>query len=291
MDCIEICERFDDRLGVEAYAGIDASANGLQVGPGDSEVERNETSTQESGATASSEVERSEASTQRSGVTENREVEHVAVAVDAAVETIDRAREVGADLLVVHHGLFWGDGITSVTGKSRRRLAPLLEDDLALYAAHLPLDGHQDLGNAAGLADVLDLRNRAPFGDLGGEYVGQRGRLAATTAEELREHLAAELDTGDAPVRTLDFGPEEITDVAIVTGSGTDWIEEAARKGMDALVTGEGKQAAYHRAKECGLTVVLAGHYATETFGVEALGGLAAEWGLETTVIDCPTGL
>ncbi|WP_136687524.1 Nif3-like dinuclear metal center hexameric protein [Halorhabdus amylolytica] len=255
MDCAEICDRFDERLRVEDYADVDASENGLQVGPTD------------------------------------REVEHVAVAVDAAIETIDRARDVDADLLVVHHGLFWGDGLNRVTGESYRRLAPLFEGDLPLYAAHLPLDGHQDLGNAAGVADVLDLSNRAPFGELGGEYVGQRGRMPATTVESLRERLTAELDTDDAPVQTLDFGPAEITDVAVVTGSGTDWIEEAARKGMDALVTGEGKQQAYHRAKELGITVVLAGHYATETFGVGALAGLAEEWDLETTFLDCPTGL
>ena len=255
MNCAEISDRFDKRLDVEDYADIDASANGLQVGPTD------------------------------------HQVEHVAVAVDAAVETIDRARDVGADLLVVHHGLFWGDGIERVTGESYRRLAPLLEGDLPLYAAHLPLDGHQDLGNAAGMADVLDLGNRAPFGEHGGEYIGQRGRMPATSAEELKERLATELDTGGRSVRSLDFGPEEVTDVAIVTGSGTDWVGEAAEKGADALVTGEGKQAAYHRAKELGLNVVLAGHYATETFGVRALGSLAAEWGLETTFIDCPTSL
>ncbi|WP_181686940.1 Nif3-like dinuclear metal center hexameric protein [Halorhabdus salina] len=254
MNCRELCDRFDDRLRIADYADIDASADGLQVGP------------------------------------EDTEVEHVAVAVDAAVETIERAREVDADLLVVHHGLFWGDGIDRVTGESYRRLAPLLADDLPLYAAHLPLDGHQDLGNAAGLADVLDLSNRAPFGELGEEYIGQRGRMPSMTVDELEERLATELDTGGQPIQTLDFGPEEISEVAIVTGSGTDWIEEAAAKGADALVTGEGKQAAYHRAKELDLTLVLAGHYATETFGVRALAGLAEEWGLETTFIDHPTG-
>ncbi|WP_135663578.1 Nif3-like dinuclear metal center hexameric protein [Halorhabdus rudnickae] len=255
MNCAEISDRFDKRLRIADYADIDASANGLQVGSTD------------------------------------HQVEHVAVAVDAAVETIEAAREVGADLLVVHHGLFWGDGMTSVTGEAYRRLAPLIDDDHALYAAHLPLDGHQDLGNAAGVADVLDLSNRAPFGEVGGEYIGQRGRMPAMTVDELTERLAAELDTGGQQIQTLDFGPEEISDVAIVTGSGTDWIEEAAEKGVDALVTGEGKQAVYHRAKELGVTVVLAGHYATETFGVRALAGLAEDWGLETTFIDHPTGL
>lgn len=255
MHCQELCDRFDERLRVEEYTPIDASENGLQVGP------------------------------------EDHDVEHVAVAVDAAVGTIEQAAEAGADLLVVHHGLLWGEE-DRVTGRYYDRLARLFENDIALYAAHLPLDGHQDLGNAAGMADVLDLGNRAPFGELGATYVGQRGRAPRPfTVEGLRELLEAELDTGGSAVQTLEFGPEEIADVAIVTGSGTDWIEEAARKGADALVTGEGKGKAYHQASELGLSVFLAGHYATETFGVRSLETLLEEWGLETTFVEHPTGL
>jgi putative NIF3 family GTP cyclohydrolase 1 type 2 len=89
----------------------------------------------------------------------------------------------------------------------------------------------------------------------------------------------------------LDFGPSTIRDVAVVTGSGADWLEEAAAAEADALVTGEGKGKLYHQAREVGVTVFLAGHYATETFGVRALADLVAEWGLETTYVDCPTGL
>jgi len=255
MDCQELCSRFDDRLDVAAYAGIDASENGLQVGP------------------------------------EERDVERVAFAVDAAVETIEQAAEAGADLLVVHHGLLWG-GDGRVTDLRYRRIERLLDADMALYAVHLPLDGHQDLGNAAGVADILDLGNRAPFGEIDGEYIGQRGRAREPfTVGELREQLSAQLDTGGEDVQVLDFGPDEIRDVAIVTGSGTDWIDEAAAKDVDALVTGEGKQQVYHRAREHGIHVFLAGHYATETFGVRALAGLAEEWDLETTFVDHPTSL
>jgi putative NIF3 family GTP cyclohydrolase 1 type 2 len=89
----------------------------------------------------------------------------------------------------------------------------------------------------------------------------------------------------------LDFGPEEIEDLAIVTGSGVDWLGEAADAGADVLVTGEGKQQVYHEAREAGVTVVLAGHYATETFGVERLADLVADWGVETTTLSHPTGL
>jgi dinuclear metal center YbgI/SA1388 family protein len=255
MDCAEICDRLDATLDTAAYADIDASANGLQVGPRDADVE------------------------------------HVAVAVDAAEATIETAAAAGADLLLVHHGLSWG-GIERITDGTYRRIAPLIENDLALYVSHLPLDGHQELGNAAGIADRLDLTDRAPFGDVGGEFAGQRGRLPDPIGiEALRSHLAADLDTGDGEVRALEFGPDRIRDVAVLTGSGTDWLDAAVDAGADVLVTGEGKQQAYHAAREAGIHVVLAGHYATETFGVRSLQGLVGDWGLETTFVDHPTGL
>jgi dinuclear metal center YbgI/SA1388 family protein len=255
MNAGELAARFDDRLDVADYADVDASPNGLQVGPAE------------------------------------QPIDHVAVAVDAAVETIDRANDAGADLLVTHHGIVWGS-VERVTGADYRRIAPLIDDDLALYVAHLPLDGHQALGNAAGLADLLDLHNRAPFGTMGGEHIGQQGTLVEpTTVADLAQTLETELDTGGQAVRVLDFGPSTVEDVAIVTGSGADWLQEAAEADADVLVTGEGKQQVYHEAREAGVNVVLAGHYATETFGVQSLQALAEEWDLETTYIDCPTGL
>ena len=255
MQCQELCDRLDDELRTDAYADLDASANGLQVGPA------------------------------------AQPVEHVAFAVDAAVETIDRAADAGADLLVTHHGLSWG-GIDRITGSQYRRIAALIDNDLALYVSHLPLDGHQSLGNAAGVADVLDLGNRAPFGSMGGEFIGQQGRLAEpTTIDDLRARLQSALDTGGRDVRALEWGPSPIQDVTIVTGSGVDWLSEAVERDADVLVTGEGKQQVYHEAREAGIHVVLAGHYATETFGVRALAELVGEWGLETTFVDCPTGL
>jgi len=255
MNCGDLCTRLDEALDTAAYADLDASANGLQVGP------------------------------------ETQPVDHVTFAVDAAVETIDRAADHGADVLVTHHGISWG-GIDRVTGSHYRRVAALVDDDIALYACHLPLDGHQELGNAAGVADVLDLGNRSPFGRVGGEYIGQRGEATEPyTVDGLRERLARSLDTGDGEVQMLDFGPSPIRDVAIVTGSGTDWLDEAVEKGVDALVTGEGKQKVYHEAREAGIHVVLAGHYATETFGVRNLQDLVAEWGVETSYVGHPTGL
>jgi len=255
MQLSRVVDRLDEELRTADYADLDASANGLQVGPDEADIE------------------------------------HVAFAVDGVRETFEKAIAADADLLVVHHGLSWG-GIDRITGQTYDRLAPLLEHDLALYVSHLPLDGHQELGNAAGVADVLELEDRTPFGELGPEYIGQRGTAPDPySPDELRERLEADLDTGGRPVPVLDFGPDEIEDVAIVTGSGTDWLDEAVAAGADALVTGEGKGKVYHEAKEAGIHVFLAGHYATETFGVRSLQALAAEWGLETTYLDVPTGL
>ena len=255
MQLSRVVDRLDEELRTADYADLDASANGLQVGPDEADIE------------------------------------HVAFAVDGVRETFETAIAADADLLVVHHGLSWG-GIDRVTGQTYDRLAPLLEGDLALYVSHLPLDGHQELGNAAGVADVLELEDRTPFGELGPEYIGQLGAAPDPySPDELRERLEADLDTGGRPVPVLDFGPDEIEDVAIVTGSGTDWLDEAVEAGADALVTGEGKGKVYHEAREAGIHVFLAGHYATETFGVRSLQEIVAEWGLETTYLDVPTGL
>ncbi len=254
MELATLVDRLDDRLDTAAYADVDASANGLQVGPDDATVDR------------------------------------AAFAVDAAAATIEDAADAGADLLVTHHGLVWG-GLDRVTGREYDAVAALVDNDIALYVSHLPLDGHPSLGNAAGLADYLDLDEQAAFGTMGPVTIGRQGRAADTyTAAELRERLAG-LDTGGREPQVLDFGPREIRDVAVVTGSGVDWLGEAAAAGADALVTGEGKQQVYHEAREAGVTVALGGHYATETFGVERLADLVDGWGVETTVLSHPTGL
>jgi dinuclear metal center YbgI/SA1388 family protein len=255
MHLSEFATRLDDTLDVADWAGADYAENGLQVGP--------------------------EADT----------VEHAAFAVDGVVETFEAAADVGADVLVVHHGISWG-GIDRVTGKEYARLETLLENDLALYAVHVPLDAHPEYGNAARLCEFLDLEVVEPFGREGPGHVGQRARTDDPYApDELRDRLAELEHAADETIQVLEFGPDEIEDVAVLTGAGTDWLDEAREKGVDALVTGEGKQPAYHEAREAGIHVFLAGHYATETFGVRALQDLVDEWGLETTYLSHPTGL
>lgn len=253
MQLTELCERYDEQLRTDAFSEIDASANGLQVGS-------------------------------------EKEIGHAAFAVDAAIETIDRAAEAGAGVLCVHHGLSWG-GFDRLTGRTYDRIAALIENDLALYVSHLPLDSHPELGNAAGVADHLGLSSQQPFGAYGDETIGIVGHTQTSfSADGLRERLSG-LETGDQDVRLFDFGPEDLDTIAIVTGSGADWLSEAVEVSADVLVTGEGKQQVYHDAKEAELTVVLAGHYATETFGPRSLQSLATEWGLDTTWIVAPTSI
>ena len=255
MELSEFVARLDEELDTDAYADLDASANGLQVGR------------------------------------EGTEVDRVALAVDAVRATAEEAVDRDADVLLTHHGVIWG-GLDRLTGRAYDRIAPLVRADAALYVSHLPLDGHQGRGNAAGVADVLGLEDREPFGELGAAFVGQRGVAADPyAADELAGRLESELDCGGEGVQVLDFGPDRIEDVAVLTGSGADWLGEAEAAGVDAFVTGEGKGKLYHEAREAGLTVFLAGHYATETFGVRSLGELIEEWGPETTYVDHPTGL
>jgi len=257
MDRSTLCDRLDERLRTDDYADLDASPNGLQVGSATGSVER------------------------------------VAVAVDAVRATAEAAVEWDADLLVTHHGLIWG-GADRVTGQLYDRLEPLFAGDCGLYVSHLPLDGHPELGNAAGVADLLGLVDREPFGHVGPEPIGLRGRAPeGLDPSGVRDRLADELDTGPTEPQLLDHdrGPETATDVGIVTGSGADFFEEARAADLDLFVTGEGKGKLYHEAREAGVDVVLGGHYATETFGVQTLADLIDEWGPETRFFGHPTGL
>ena len=280
MQLAELTERLDDRLRTAAYGDIDASPNGLQVGPSADGL-------RVSGDRATEVSEEATEPAQRA----TREIERAAFAVDAAQATMETAHERDADLLVTHHGLIWG-GLDRVTGREYDRIRKLIERDLALYVSHLPLDGHPELGNAARLADALGIDETDPFADAGGEWIGRRGRLPeSTTPAALSDRLDDVLPAGDRPVRSFTFGPDRIERVAIATGSAADWLGEAADAGVDAFVTGEGKQKLYHEAREAGLNVFLGGHYRTEVGGVRALAELVSDWGVETTVIDHPTGL
>jgi dinuclear metal center YbgI/SA1388 family protein len=192
--------------------------------------------------------------------------------------------------MLVHHGLFW-DGLQPITGRLLRRLRPLLENDIALYSAHLPLDGHAEVGNSALLGRALGLELQGRFGQYKDASVGWWGSLQeSVTAAELQARLTEAL--GGGPVHAIPGGPGQIERVGVVTGGGASFVSEAVSQGLDALVTGEGSHHTHFDAMELGVHVLFGGHYATETFGVRALAEHVAErFGLECSFIDQPTGL
>lgn len=220
-------------------------------------------------------------------VESGRGVSRIAAAVDATEAAARGARDAGCDLLLVHHGLFW-DGRRPVTGRRYRRLRLLLTSDIAVYASHLPLDVHPEVGNNAVLARELELEVEGSFGAFEGRLVGLRTR-ADLAREELTRKLARAL--GSEP-RLLPGGPERIRRAGVLTGGGGSMIEQAVDAGLDTLITGEGPHHTYFDAMEWGINVYYGGHYATETWGVRALAAhLEARFGLPWTFLDLPTGL
>ena len=215
------------------------------------------------------------------------EVERLVVAVDACQATIDAANERQADLLLVHHGLFW-KGLAPVTGRHGRRLRALLQRNVALYSAHIPLDVHPDVGNNAVLARQLGLVDTDGFGDYEGQPLGVAGDLALDRAE-LVDRIATTLKVDP---HVIGAGPERTARVGIITGGAGSMIEDARAAGVDTFVTGEGTHHTHFDAEELGVNVIYAGHYATETVGVNALAShLDERFDLSCEFLDHPTGL
>lgn len=216
-------------------------------------------------------------------------VTKVAFAVDACAESVRRARAAGAQALFVHHGLFWGKP-APLKGALRGRVAELLSADMALYACHLPLDAHPEVGNNAVLARMLGLRDIEPFGEYHGVKIGFKGRI--DPAISVDEALARVLPAGDAPRSLLPFGPRMVTRAAVVSGGAAFEALQAIAEGVELYVTGEPSHSIYHEVMESGINVIAAGHYATEVHGVKAVAERAArELGIQTVFIEYPTGL
>lgn len=216
-------------------------------------------------------------------------ITRVAFAVDACLETIERAATAGAGMLVVHHGLFWKE-CERVTGPHYRRLRTLMTSNLALYASHLPLDAHKELGNNAGLADRISLVNREPFGLWRGCVIGVSGSFEKPVSLGT---LCTRLFPGDAqPPHILPFGPQEIRTAAVVSGGASSELYQAIDAGIDCFITGEIGHEEYHHALENKITVIAGGHYRTEIVGVQQLAArLGRETGIDTVFIDVPTNL
>ena len=216
-------------------------------------------------------------------------VARVVSAVDTSETTVAAAAAESADLLLVHHGAFW-DGAGPVVGRRYRRLHALLHHEIALYSAHLPLDAHPGVGNCALLMRAIGLEPEGRFGTYEGAPIGWRAPTSGLSLAVLRERVTEAV--GGGPVRVIQGAGPDAGDVAVVTGGGGSFIAEAAASGVTTLVTGEGAHHTFTDAHEFGVNVLYAGHYATETFGVRALGEeLANRFGVTHTFVDVPSGL
>ena len=214
------------------------------------------------------------------------DVNQLAVGVDAALPTIDAALNGGAEMLLVHHGIFWGP-TKRIAGAFGRKVRRFIETDLNLYAAHLALDRHPTLGNNAELCRLLNLEAVDTYFNYKGYDIGLIAEpLGLLTFEELtrrfRERIAA-------PLRVDAFGPERVRRVAVCSGDAIRSLEEAYDRGCDAMITGETDYTMVHMPAELGVNVIYGGHYATETLGVQALARhLEARFGLSWEFIDTP---
>jgi len=216
-----------------------------------------------------------------------RIIRRLACAVSASQRTIEEAVAWDADALLVHHGLFWGDGVRSISGVVRRRLRPLLLHGLSLLAYHLPLDAHPELGNNAQLAFALGLEPVEPFAEVASTPIGSVVRTPQPWP--LDQLVQAIMQVTDRQPTVLAGGPSIVERVAILSGSGASAVIEAAERHCHVLVTGEARETTMALARELGITVIAAGHEATERLGVQALAKhLSATFGLESTFLHDP---
>ena len=197
------------------------------------------------------------------------DIECVVTGVSASAELIGRAIERRADLIVVHHGLVWGGGISKISGPTARRLKLLLGNDVSLAAYHLPLDKHARLGNNTGLCDALALGpQREAFGEVKGVALGVAGSWPQPLSRDEAIHrIAGGVLRGQTPRFVFPYGPNVVRKVGVCSGAASDLLEDAAAAGCDLYLTGELAERAGDLARELQITLVAAGHVATEVFG------------------------
>ena len=249
MDILQLSHYLDNLLDVRAIQDHPNAVNGLQV--------------------------------------QNRgEIQKIGLAVDCCAATIAMAAEQNCNMLLVHHGLFWG-GLQPVRGTYYDKMEAMIRANLGLYSAHIPLDLHPVLGNSKMLADLAGLSRLQPFGEYDGQKIGFKGEVAPQSAAALGRSLEKKLG---ASVKVI--GEAEVRTVGLVTGGAADILRQAALEGLDCYITGEGSNHHFHEAIEAGCVLILAGHYATETGGVRAVGRhLEEKFSLQTVFLDYPTGM
>ena len=219
---------------------------------------------------------------------ENRgTVRRMAAMVDASLPTIRAVIKRRADLLLVHHGLFWSTR-HPWTGRNYELLRLLMENDLAVYSSHLPLDMHPKIGNNAQLCAALGLKNLRPFFFDREQYLGFQSKTRISRAQLTERLLRA---TKNKPI-VLPGGPATCERIGVVTGGAGSELQRAVKEGVDTFITGEGPHWTFALAEELGINVLYGGHYATETFGVKALAAhLSRKFKVPWEFVDHPTGL
>jgi len=251
MKLKELTELLNKELKLEDFEGIDISLNGLQVGD------------------------------------EELDVKKIAFAVDACQATIDKAVEKSCNLLIVHHGLFWGKPIP-ITGAHYKRIKTLLNNNLGLYACHLPLDASDTYGNNISIAKALDLENIQKFGWYHSKQIGFSGKLKESLSpNEIIKKLGFKAES----VRVLSFGKEKIQTVGIISGGAPYEVNDALKEGLDAYITGECAHEVYHTCEEGKMNMICLGHYSSETYGVKTVKAFLEARGFATVFVDVPTDL
>lgn len=239
------------KLNAGDFSSIDSSMNGVQVGD------------------------------------KKQEIKRVALMVDASLEGFKHAKKHNADLILTHHGLFWGSPIP-VTDSHYARIKYLIENNLSLCSIHLPLDAHMELGNNIGIAKALNLNDCKPFGKYKGIDIGVKGVLESPkTLDQIKKDLLGE----NEPAYLIPGGKNIVSTIAIVSGGSPFSVNEAIDQDIDLFITGDKSHEVYHKCIEEEINMISAGHYATETYGVKSVGEwLEYQLGLETFFIDLPTG-
>jgi dinuclear metal center YbgI/SA1388 family protein len=244
---------FKSFLEIESFAGLDNSLNGIQVDNNGDEIGK------------------------------------IAFAVDASMETFERAAACGAGMLFAHHGLFWGAPLR-LAGSHRNRIKFLLDHNICLYAVHLPLDQHPQMGNNAALAGLLGLENIEPFGMYHGRKIGYKGTFPQPITIEQAVQKIAFVDR--PPLGVYPFGKKENTSCAVISGGASYEAGQAIEEGVDLYITGEMSHQTYHECLEGKLNMIAGGHYSTEVWGVRSvMCHCAEELHIDAEFIDNPTGL
>lgn len=214
------------------------------------------------------------------------EVAHLVTAVSAHMDSFTQAIELGADAMLVHHGILWNHDPRTVVGPRKRRLQYLLDHGLSVLGYHLPLDRHPEVGNAAALVKRLGCVVDGPFGDYKGQPLGVSAVVPDWSPDELKAALHRVV--GD-PLTAYMSGPETIRSLAVVTGGGTGEVNGAISEGYDAYITGEVTEWTRATVQEAGIHYLAGGHYRTERYGVQEVGErIKAEFGIKVTFLDVP---